>query len=234
MSRVVVAKGRAEDASSGPGAAEPDRQRIRFALSVAVWGGAVGAAAVLVNFLTRAESFEVAERMSVGSSALFATSGFLGAFIMVGPAAYLMYGGRARFYSDIVRKPRGLVTWGLLGLGYGTLLPLISGAFFLPVAVDILSFRGGLMSVANLMVKAADLAAGAWISFALSLGIQLFFTGLLGAAVFALGGWLIDKLNISEDPNTANYRVWAVSVGLSLALIAAASLGPTALLRGLG
>ena len=222
-------------AEAGPApAVETDWPRIRFAVALALYGGTLGAAVILVNFLTRFEDFEVAQHLSFGASLLFGTGGALAGVAVAGPLAYLIFGGLPKFYrSRHRRRPRSLMTWLTLGFGFGVMLPIVMGAVFLPTAQHVEGFLAGIVSVPGLLTKSVDLI-GLFFSFAVILGFRLLVTGILAGGLFAVGGWAIDRLNLSEDPTTAKYGTWAMAAILSVAVMTVVALGSESFLGRLG
>ena len=214
---------------------EADWPRIRFVACLTVYGGALGAAAVLAALIGRSDILDVTRRLSLGSSLLFGTAGALAGIAVVAPLAYLLFGGRPRFYREKhKRKPRSLMTWTMLGLGFGVSLPFVAGAAFVPFSQSILSFLDGLTSVPSLVVTNFDLASGLWPALALFVGVRLLFSGLAAGLLFGAGSWLIDRLNLSADPKTAKYGSCAVAAALSISVILVLALGSENLLAGLG
>ena len=226
---------KAEVSIQEPGAAPTDWSRIRFAACVALYGSALGAAAVLVNFLSQDISpVYDTERMSLARSLVFATGGALAGIVVTAPAAYWLYGSR-RTFSTRRRKSRGFFVWAVLGAGYGFVFPLVMGGFFLPFSGYILDWSNGILSVPDILIENFDLITGRWIPLALVFGAgRLFFTSLIAGAVFWPGAWLIDKFNASAHPATARYGSWAMAVGLSGLVIAFAAFAPELTLSKLG
>ena len=189
------------------GIAPRDTRRVRFAASIAVYGGAIGAAAILVNFLSQVDVYQAPERLALGPSAMFAISGFLAGGMITWPTAFWIYGGLGFFYPKL-RESRSLLVWGLLGFCYGVLFPLVMGALFLPVTLVFVDFANGLVSVPGLLTRFIDLATGLWAAVAFTFGFRLFFTGLMAGGLFGVGAWIIDNFNTSADPMTAKYGAW--------------------------
>ena len=212
--------------------ARTDWRRIRFGATLAIYGGAVGAFAVLVNLLSRAPAYDL-QRLEFGPSIVFGLSGFLAGSQLAGPTAYWSYGGLGFFYPKL-RQARGLLAWVFLGFAYGVVFPLLMGALFLPVTLVFVDFVQGLVSVPDLLYRMLALASGAWPTLAVTVGFKLFFSGFIAGGLFALGSWAIDYFNTSADPATAKYGAWAMALALSVLIIAVAAFGPLETLSKLG
>lgn len=213
---------------------QPDRARIRFALTVTIYGATVGAMALLVNLLSQAQFEHVAAHMPWPKTALFGVAGAIGGVVTAGPFAYWLYGRAPSFRKEDDRSARSLLIWVILGFMFGFVYPLVMGGFFLPMAFGLLDFFTGATSVPNLLVDTFDLLTGQWPGLAIILGFRLFFTGLYAGLVFGVGAWVIDRFNASADSTTATYGPWAMSVALSAGLMALVLLGPESTLSKLG
>ena len=69
--------------------------------------------------------------------------------------------------------------------------------------------------------------------YALTTSVQFLFTGAIAAVVFGVGASFIDKMNASEDLATARYGAWAMSLGLSMAIISFVTFAPEEMVAGL-
>ncbi len=230
---------KAEVSTQELGAAPVYWSRIRFAACVAIYGGALGTMAALVNFLSHDVPPHLShlydpERMSLSRSLVFGTGGALAGIVVTAPAAYWLHGGR-RTFSNRSRKSRGFFTWAVLGVGYGLAFPLVMGGLFLPLSGFFLDWTNGILSVPDVLVKNFDLFTGRGFTLALIFGVgRLFFTGLIAGTVFWPGAWLIDRFNASAHPWTARFGTWAMAGVLSGLVIAFVALAPELTLSKLG
>lgn len=210
-----------------------DWPRIRFAATLTLYGAALGAAAIIINFLSQTPGTDEPRHMPFALSFMFGVYGAMAGGLITGPTVYWMYGGIGYFYVK-VREPRGFIIWSFLGFCYGIVFLLVMGGVFLPVGALLANFYDGLVSIPGLVNQAIDLLTARWAPLALVLGFRLFFTGLLAGGLFALGAWVIDRFNTSEDAATARYGPWAIALALSISVIAASIFGPVELLAKLG
>ena len=207
-----------------------DWPRIRFAASIAIYGAALGAASIIVNFLSQSND---PRHMGLGASLLFGTGGAVAGTIITLPFAFLLYGSPGRLLIR-KRESRNLLMWIALGLGYGFFFPMVMGGFFLPMNNIFLDFGNGVLSVPNVSTKVLDLSTGLWPALAIFLGYRIFFTGIIAGVLFAPGAWVIDKVNASADPITARYGAWVVAGGLAALILAFAAFVPETTLAKLG
>ncbi len=210
-----------------------DWTRLRFALGIGIYSGALGTATVLVNFLAQIRIPEILDRPPMLQSLLFGSSGALSGFLITAPIAYWLFGGIHVFTREIRRQSRSLRAWFLLSVAYGLTLPIVVGAFLLPVAFNLHDFSDGRITVPELSLKSVEILILAP-SVGLILGLRMFFTGIVAALLFWPGAWLIDRFTVSEDATTARYGPWVVALALSLAVLAIASFAPVSLLARFG
>ena len=217
----------------GAEAAPIDWPRLRFAIALAIYGGAFGVAITFINFLTQYEYFEVPERLSIGQAFLFGSAGATAGALLCGPCSYWMYGVRPTFSSK-GREPRRLPVWIILGLLFGFFFPLIMGGIFLPFSQYFMLFFTSIYSVPDLLVKIADLFSASWYSLAIINGFKLILTGLVAGVIFGPGAWVVDRFNTSADLTTSKYGTWVVATVLAILIVAFVQFGPTGLLVKLG
>jgi hypothetical protein len=199
---------------------------------VGLYGGAIGAGAVIVNLLADFQYPDIPEHMPLGRSLLRGGAGALSGLILTGTTAYMIYSGNRSVYKRGPR-PRGIVTWFVLGLAFGVVFPLFTGGIFIPLSTFFLDFGTGIVSVPGMLYKSLDLLLE-WPSLGALYGFRLMFSGIIGGVLFIPGAWVIDRLNLSEDPTTARYGSWAVALALSVTIIAIVAFGPEATLAKLG
>lgn len=210
-----------------------DWARLRFAICITIFGGAVGIATVLVNHIARIEYPDIVQRLTLWDTLLFGTAGFLGSALVAAPSAYWLFGPIPTYLVRKKRASRGFRKWVVLSLTFGLLFPFVTGAVFIPVGFNLVDFGSGLLTIPEILAKSVDLIVFAP-SVGLLLGIRIVFTGMIAAVVFAPGAWLIDRFNLSDDPTTARYGTWAITVVVSLGLLAFVAIGPEQFLARLG
>lgn len=210
-----------------------DWERIRFALSIGLYGGVVGAGTVLVNFLSQADFPDLPERLPAFQSALFSIAGFWAGGIITYFASYWILGPFQEFGPFKKRDHRRLPIWFFLGFSYGVLFSIIMGGIFLPITFNFLDFINGLISVPQLLIRTSDLLI-AWPALALVLGTRLLFTGLIAGVVFGGGAWIVDRFNASDHPKMAKYGPPVVSVVLSIIIVVVVAFVPESTLSRLG
>ena len=213
-------------------AARVDRERIRFAAAIAIFAAAVGAATILVNFLGRPIYPAIPVRLPLTQALYFGSIGALTSVIIAGPLAWTLYGVMPTFRVTRNRAPRRLRTWLGLGLGYSMAHVLLLSGLFMPMGnlwfrfvhsqIDVIQLFNG--AVSNLMTAPI---------FALTSSVEFLFTGFIAAVVFGVGASLIDKKNASEDPATARYGAWGMSLALSVAIISFVAFAPEEMVAGL-
>ena len=217
-----------EDMSTGT-----DWIRLRFAICITIFGGTVGITTVLVNHLARIEFPDVVQRLTLWDTLVFGTAGFLGSALIAAPCAYWLFGPLPIFLARKKRETRGFRKWVVLGVTFGLLFPFVTGAVFIPVGFNLVDFGNGLLTIPEILSKSLDLVVFAP-SVGLLLGIRIVFTGMIATVVFAPGAWMIDRFNLSDDPTTAKYGTWAVTVVVSLGLIVFMAIAPEQFLSSLG
>ncbi|MBM3932941.1 MAG: hypothetical protein FJ319_01340 [SAR202 cluster bacterium] len=210
-----------------------DWPRLRFALAMGVFAAALGAVTLLINFLTQAEFFQVPERLPLSHTLLFGVCGALPGFLMVAPAAYLMYGVKPVFRKG-KREPRSLIAWITLGFTYAFFYSLLAGGVFLPIGQYMVLFLSSLYGVPNLVVKFIDLATADWYTLGILNSFKIVYTCLVAGAFFGPGAWVIDKFNTSADKKTAEYGTWAVVAVFSIIPLLLFAFSSESLLSKLG
>lgn len=232
----MVSQGRTSTAraSAPPAAAPPpDWERIRFALSIGLYGGVLGAATILVNFLSQVDFPDLPERLAPFQAALFSTAGFGAGAVLTWPIAYWLLGPRREYGPHKKRDARNLPLWFILGFSYGILFSMVMGGIFLPISFNFLDFINGLISVPQLMTRTSDLIVS-WPALALVLGTRLLFTGVFAGVIFGGGAWLIDRFNASADPITAKYGPPLIAAVLSIVVAVIVAFAPETTLARFG
>ena len=199
-------------------------RRLRLAISLTLYAGALGAAVVLISLLTRTKPWVEPEHLSFAPSVFLSLGGALAGILIVWPLAY--------WFGDGAGAPRGLLAWLAVGFGFGVLLPLLTGAF-LPLSIVFVDLSLGVISAGQLFSSALDALFRAPLSLAVhgALGI---FTGLLAGALFGTGAWVVDMVNASSNPVASRYGPWAIALLLGSIAVVIAVFGPADTLAKLG
>ena len=199
-------------------------RRLRLAISLSLYGGALGAAVVLISLLTRTKPWVEPEHLSFAPSVFLSLGGALAGILVVWPIAYWL--------GDRAGEPRGLLSWLAVGFGFGVLVPLLTGAF-LPLSVLLVDLNLGVVNSGELFSRVLDALFRAPLSLVVhgALGI---FTGLLAGALFATGAWVVDMVNASSNPVASRYGPWAIVVLFGFIAVAIAVFGPADTLAKLG
>ena len=202
-------------------------RRYRLIICVALYGGALGAAAVLVALVAHAkllpplyEPEHLALLPSVFLSSAGVVAGALVAFLL---ASWVIKG------AEYAQHP---LVWVTFGVGFGIMVPFGTGALT-PVSIVFLNLNLGVIAPGEILpglVEAAFRAPQSAFSYG---GINLAPTAL-AALLFAPGAWLIDTANGSRNVIVSRYGVWAIALALSFGFVAFAALGPPSTLVKLG
>ena len=196
-----------------------DWTRIRFVVCLSVYGGSLGAMAVLASVTGKSEFLDLPNRLSLGASILFWFSGFFSGAILAAPFAYFVLGRPPRFYKEkLKRRPGTLVKWTMLGLAFGSIFPFVCGATSVPFTQSLFRFVEGFVNVQSLLVTIFDLASGVWAAVMFYMGVRLLFSSLVAGFLFGVGSWGIDKLNLSDNRMVAQYGPIILAVVLSTAV----------------
>ena len=195
------------------------QRRLRFAASVTLYGGALGAALVLVALLPNPRYLDP-EQQTFATSTMLASCGSLAAIIVVWPTA--------RWLANRMVEPRGLVVWLTLGLAYGLLLPFVTGAF-VPSGRVLVDFARGAIGMGDVPYQLVDAALrapySAYVHGLIGINSGLVVGGLLGA-----GGLIIDRTHWSKVAAVSKYGPLAAGISLGVAALIVAAYGPAGVL----
>ncbi|MGQ4810019.1 hypothetical protein NKDENANG_03463 [Candidatus Entotheonellaceae bacterium PAL068K] len=201
-----------------------EERRRRLIKCETLYGGALGAATLLVSFLAQTPFPKTPERMALLPSAILSSSGGVAGGILAGLTTYWMAQN-----TDRARHP---LAWMALGWGYGVLLPFCTG-MFLPVCSVFLNRSLGVIArseiapqVLNALFRAP---ATAFVHGAFGL-----YTGLLAGVCFGTGAWLIDRANTASNPMVSQYGTYTLALVLAIAVVAVAAFVPPVTLAKLG
>ena len=213
--------------------AQRDWARWRFAAALALYAAALGAATIIVNFLTQFEGIDELEKITFGQGVLFGLGGALAGMVLAGPFGFWVYGARATF-TDRRREPRKIWVWFFIGGCFTLFYSLIMGGFFLPTSQYFYLFFSSIYSVPNLFAKIFDLLTGVFVSLAVLNSFKLLYTAATAGALFGPGAWLIDRFSTSSHLPTTRYAPFVTASVIGLIVIGLAIFAPADLLVRLG
>ena len=202
-------------------------RRNRLIICVALYGGALGAAATVISFLSRAKlqpPLYEPERLQLQTDVFLSGAGVVAGVLVVSVLAYWLIKG-----ADSAQPP---VLWLAMGLGFALMVPFVTGAL-VPVSIVFLNVRLGVFDPGDLSPGLLDAVFRAPHS-SFSYGTVALGTTGLAALLFAAGAWLIDTVNASKHVIVSRYGACAISLALSSVFIASAFLGPPSTLAKLG
>ena len=203
-------------------------RRVGYAASLGLLGAAVGAAIILINFLSRIPVYVEPEHIRATPHMLAAAAGAVGGMTMAAAVGYVVYGDR--FFAS-TRQALPPWWWVALGFGFGIAHPLAAGGLFLAIADLAYAAYLGIVTPLQIFNASIDLLLLApW--RALTSGTTFVFTGMAVGLVLGACALLVDRANVSGSRPAA--RAWVAPVALSSAVVAAAAFGPPALLAKIG
>jgi|TARA_B100001971_G_scaffold204703_1_gene221176 hypothetical protein len=198
--------------------------RIRLTASVALYGGALGSAAILISIMARTGRFDEAGHLAFTPGLITAITGAIAATLITPLAVYHM-----RYNAD---EPGGILLWLALGLGFGVASSFVTGGL-VPLNVVFITFAEGDIKLGELPSFVVEGAFQGIRSFFID-GALAIYTWLLAGVLFGIGAWIIDKLNASPNPVASKYGTWVVTLFLGLTIVSIAVLGPPETLRKFG
>ena len=213
--------------------AQRDWTRIRFALALGILGAGLGAAIIIINFLTQFEGIGELERITPGQSILFGSAGAMAGFLVAGPASSWLYGVRPTFSSH-GRRARRLWVWLLLAGVFVFFYALVMGGVFLPSSQYFFLFFSSTFTVPNVAVRFFNLVTGTWVVFSVLNAFKLLFTAAIFGVVFGPSAWIIDRFSTSTHEATSKYGPIAFASIISFIVVAFAAFAPEELLVRLG
>ena len=194
-------------------------ERARLIFCLAIYGGALGAASLIVNFISRTPYPQVPAHMDAPPTAIFS----IWAFLACGTLGALFARWLAAPFEDaLVHR---LLKWIVAaGLGFGILSPVITGAF-LPMSQVFIDAYYGMRAPLEVPAYALGALFRAP-SFAISHGILGLFTGMTAGALFGAGAWAVNELNRSGSEPLAKYGSCVLALLLAAAFYGVAILTP--------
>ena len=201
-------------------------RRLRLIVSVGLYGGALGGASLLVNFLARTDPPHVPQHMPVDATILLSGGAATASAILAALMAMWMSNPSER------ERARGWLVWLLAGFGFGVLSPVFTGAV-LPLAMMFLATYNGDLPASDFLVHLIS-AILQGPSSAFTHGVFGLFTGLLAGALFAVGAWMVDQAAHSPTSRVSAYAPYALAAFLSALFYGIAVFGPVETLARFG
>ncbi len=193
-------------------------------ICLSIYGGSLGAAALLVNLLSRTKYPNIPDHMMLAPT-LFISGG---AFVVCA-----ILGGLLAYWSDERESAqRSLIRWLIFGFAFSVLSPVITGGT-LPISTVFLSLEAGVIELSEVPIQVSG-ALFRVPSFSFTHGVFGLFTGLLAGALFGIGAWLISTLRDSTGGWLSRYGPYLLAVALSILFYGIAVFGPAPTLARFG
>jgi hypothetical protein len=207
----------------------PTGRRLRLAINLALLGGILGAAQFIINLLAQTEFPKEPQHLSLVSSLIVSSRAWVAGTVLAATISGIATSDWAGQRADTART---LFVWIALGIGYGILLPALTG-MLIPISGVFLALGSGFIGPDEALPAAVESIIRAPYAGLVQAGVGM-ITGLLAGVVFALGAWLIDAANASARLNMSRYGAYAIMAALSALIAAATALVPPATLAKLG
>ena len=207
--------------------AVPDQPRARLTISIGLYGGALGAGALLVSLLSQMapEVYPDAPRHpGLVPSLILSSGGFLVGALLAALAAYMAARDR--------HEPLKLLVWMAVGLGFGIMLPVFTGAI-IPFTMVFINLYEGTIEAGDVLIRLVDsVFLAPWATlFQAVFGL---FSSMLAGLVFGLGAWLVNVANAASKSWIARYGTYGLAAALSIAVIGFVTFGSPTFLAKLG
>ena len=203
-------------------------RRVSFSASLGLLGAAVGAAIILINFLSQLPVYVEPELVRETPLMLAAAAGAVGGMCIAMAAGYFIHGDGI-FAST--RQALHPWWWLALGFGFGIAHPLAAGGLFIPIADLAYATYLGIVSPLQFLNASIDLLLlSPW--RAVTSGTTFIFTGMVVGLIFGVCALLVDRASVAGSRPAA--RALGASAALSVAVVAVAAFGPPALLARIG
>ena len=193
-------------------------------ICLAIYGGSLGASALLVNLLSRTKYPNIPEHMTFAPT-LFMSGGAFIACALLGAAMAYWSGERDSALHSVIK-------WLLFGFAFGVVSPVITGAT-LPVSLLLVNLEAGVISLGDFPTQLSG-ELFRMPGFAFTQGVFGLFTGLIAGALFGVGALLISSLREVGSGQVAKYGPYAVAIALALLFYAVAAFGPAPTLARFG
>lgn len=213
---------------------EDTKPRWRFAASLGMYGAALGAAVVITNVVGLTSKFAVdADALPPDDIVYFMLVGGLTGLVVAGLTGYLINRSTRAFETSTPRHALGVLPWAALGATYWVAFSLLVGGITLPQANVVLAYVDGAIPFADFVGFSLDTIFG--VPFRMvSEGGRFMYTAIPAGLMFALGGWIIDRLAVSANGPVARYGSPLVAALLSAIVVAAVLLLPPTILWHIG
>jgi hypothetical protein len=203
-----------------------DWRRLRFVALIAMYGGALGAAAVIVNLLSRTPFFDEPQHLGFEAGLIIYGGGAVtGIFVGALVAAAVQFEGH--------QWPLGIRLWLICGLVYGLVFALSLAGLFAPLSNLVLDFYQGALDPIEVL-QALSHVAISWPIRAIIDSALLLYSAAGGGLLFGAGAWGIDRFHTSTHPTTSRYGSWGISLLLGLMVLFFSLLAPPTLLARFG
>ena len=207
------------------------RSRLTFTALVVLYGAALSSAAVIISFIVRTDRPRVPSHLGATEAIFFSLAATVAAAILIAPVVYRM----SRLGED-----HPWYVWAGFGFAFWLLIPFLTGLLLLPTAVIMdltLSLTDESHAPVTAGINAADqvmtaVARAPRYSF-IHLGNSV-LTTMVGGAVFAVGGYMLDWLNSSSKGVAFSLGSWALALAIGSGFLILATLAPPDTLNKLG
>lgn len=199
-------------------------QRGYLVICLAIYGGSLGAASLLVNFLSRTKYPDIPAHMELAPTLLMSAGAFVVCAALGGLIAY--------WFGQRDEPLRFVIKWLLIGFGFGVLSPIITGGT-LPLTLVFVELEAGVLSMGEMPVRLTN-ALFHVPRFAFTHGVFGLFTGLLAGALFGFGAMFISALREFTGGTLSRYGPYVLAVLLSIIFYAISTLADAPTLARFG
>lgn len=199
-------------------------QRGYLVICLAIYGGSLGAASLLVNFLSRTKYPDIPEHMALAPTLLMSAGAFVVCAALGGLIAY--------WFGQRDEPLRFVIKWLVIGFGFGVLSPIITGGT-LPLTLVFVELEAGVLSVGEAPVRLVN-ALFHIPRFAFTHGVFGLFTGMLVGVLFCFGAMFISALREFTGGTLARYGPYVLAVLLSIIFYAISTLADAPTLARFG
>lgn len=198
-------------------------RRKRLTASITLLGILLSVAAFHVSVLTRFQYFEEATRIQGWGAFFFSIAAIVSAIIVVPLAVYHI--------RDLAQNPGHPLTWIGLGTGFGVLTPLFTGGFS-RAASAFTGLAEGHLGIVDFFSLMLDAVLVFPYDFVVE-GTLNVIVGLESGVLFAVFGFIIDRLNASKNENISTWGPWIFTAVAGIPVLLFSLLGPAEFVRDL-
>ena len=202
---------------------DPSRRK-RLTWSVTLYGALLSVSAVNVYLVSLPPWYVEAQHLEFWPALFFSAAAAIGAIIVLPTAVFHL--------RDRAQNPVSILAWLGFGIGYGIFTPLFTGALF-PLAslpIDYMNGEYTLGEMPNLVIDALLIGIRAFVVE----GVPAVPTWLAAGIPFALGAYILDRLNTSNNDHIPKYGVWVVAIAMALPVLGFSLFGPPEMIRDIG